>query len=154
MADILVLVGSVYGGAEEVAEQAVQVAESRGFKVRMTTSPVLQDLDGRSALLVVTSTTGSGELPDAIQPLYAALQNNPASLSGRPLGIIALGDSSYGETFCAAGQLFEELMSGLGAVCLQEMLRIDALEHFQATDAAREWIDGWLEALQEFNGRD
>lgn len=151
MADIQLLVGSVYGGAVDVAEVLGDIAERAGMSVRLNEMPNLQTLDGYSALLVVTSTTGSGELPENLQPLYQQLQQHPVSLAGRPCGVVALGDSSYGETFCAAGQLFEDLLADLGAVSLQPMLKIDALEYFQASEGVGNWMNEWLSALQDFS---
>lgn len=151
MADIQLLVGSVYGGAADIAELLGDAAERAGFSVRINETPDRQVLDGKSALLVVTSTTGSGELPESLQPLYQQLQQQPVSLTGRPFGVVALGDSSYGETFCAAGQLFEDLLADLGAVNLQSMLKIDALEYFQASEGVGSWMDEWLRALQDFS---
>ncbi|MBE0506042.1 MAG: flavodoxin domain-containing protein [Marinospirillum sp.] len=151
MADIQLLVGSVYGGAVDVAELLGDIAERAGMSIRLNEMPNLQALDGQSALLVVTSTTGSGELPENLQPLYQQLQQQPVSLVGRPCGVVALGDSSYGETFCAAGQLFEDLLVDLGAVSLQPMLKIDALEFFQPSDGVGNWMDEWLSALQDFS---
>lgn len=151
MADIQLLVGSVYGGAVEVAEVLKDIAERAGRSARLHEMASVQALDGRSALLVVTSTTGSGELPDNLQPLYQQLQQQPVSLAGRACGIVALGDSSYGESFCAAGQLFEDLLTDLGAVSLQPMLKIDALEFFQASEGVGYWMDEWLSALQDFS---
>lgn len=151
MADVVILVGSVYGGSEEVAEAVQAAAEGRGLSVRIATEPRAADLAAGRALLVVTSTTGSGELPDSIQPFYADLQAQPVSLSGRPLGVIALGDSSYGETFCAGGALLEAQLLDLGARSLQPMLKIDAMEFFQATEGIADWVEAWLDRLQQFN---
>lgn len=151
MADVVILVGSVYGGSEEVAEAVQAAAESRGLSVRIATEPRGVDLSGGRGVLVVTSTTGSGELPDNIQPFYADLQAQPVSLSGRPLGVIALGDSSYGETFCAGGQLLEDQLQDLGARSLQPMLKIDAMEFFQATEGIADWVEAWLDRFQQLS---
>lgn len=151
MADVVILVGSVYGGSEEVAEAVQSTAEHRGLSVRIATEPRAADLSGHRGVLVVTSTTGSGELPDNIQPFYADLQARPVFLSGLPLGVIALGDSSYGETFCAAGQVLEAQLLDLGARALQPLLKIDAMEFFQATEGIADWVEAWLDKFQQLN---
>ena len=45
-----------------------------------------------------------GELPDNLQALYASLRDQPPAWYGLPAAVLALGDSSYGDSFCAAGE--------------------------------------------------
>ena len=48
---------------------------------------------GPEAFLSVTSTTGMGELPDNLLPLYHALRDQLPDWRGRPAAVLALGDS-------------------------------------------------------------
>jgi MioC protein len=66
------------------------------------------------AFLVVTATTGMGELPDNLQPLYYAIRDHLPAWSGLPGAVLALGDSSYGDTFCGGGEQVRELYAELG----------------------------------------
>lgn len=147
MTDLVILVGSVYGGSVEVAERVAEAVEQAGLSVEVTDVPSATHLEGSSTILLVTSTTGSGELPDNIQPLYEQLQQQPVALSGRDYAVVALGDSSYGDTYCAAGLLLDEQFADLGAKALIPLLKIDALEFFQPADGVSDWLDGWLEVL-------
>lgn len=147
MADLVILVGSVYGGSVEVAERVAEACEEAGFSVEVTEDADIASLAGDSVILLVASTTGSGELPENIQPFYEQLQQQPVALSGRNYAVIALGDSSYGDSYCAGGLLLDALFADLGANPLAPVLKIDALEFFQPADGVSDWLDGWLAAL-------
>lgn len=149
MASIQVLVGSVYGGAVEVAEMAAEAAGKAGHSVDVTEEPQPELLEEADNLLVVTSTTGSGELPEGLLPFYQSLETQPISLVNKAFAVIALGDSSYGDSFCAAGKLMDEKLADLGGQRLLPLLTLDALEYFQAGDGAEQWIAAWIEKLND-----
>lgn len=149
VASVKVLVGSVYGGAAEVAEIAEAAALKAGHQVEVTEDPQPELVAEADSLLVVTSTTGSGELPEGLLPFYQDLETQAAKLINKPFAVIALGDSSYGDSFCAAGKLMDEKLTDLGGQPLLPLLTLDALEHFQATDGAEQWIMTWVEKLSE-----
>ena len=131
----------------DAVREQVKAWKQAGLSVEVTDVPSATHLEGSSTILLVTSTTGSGELPDNIQPLYEQLQQQPVALSGRDYAVVALGDSSYGDTYCAAGLLLDEQFADLGAKALITLLKIDALEFFQPADGVSDWLDGWLEVL-------
>ncbi|MDR9467108.1 flavodoxin domain-containing protein [Marinospirillum sp.] len=149
MASIKVLVGSVYGGSVEVAEMAAAAALKAGHQVEVTETPHSGLLEEADSLLVVTSTTGSGELPEDLLPVYQDLDSQAAKLVNKPFAVIALGDSSYGDSFCAAGKLMDEKLADLGGQQLLPLLTIDALQYFQAGDGAEDWIAAWVAKLNE-----
>ena len=153
MTDLVILVGSVYGGSVEVAEAVAETVEAAGLSVEITEEPSLANLEGDSVVLLVSSTTGSGELPENIQLFYQELQQQPVSLSGRGYAVIALGDSSYGDSYCAGGLLLDEQFADLGAKSLMPLLKIDALEFFQPAEGVSDWLVGWLDALKKFSGK-
>jgi len=99
--------------------------------------------------LIVTSTTGSGELPEGLLPIYQDLDSQAAKLINKPFAVIALGDSSYGDSFCAAGKMMDEKLADLGGQRLLPLLTLDALQYFQAGDGAEEWIAAWATKLNE-----
>ncbi|KPC28612.1 Flavodoxin [Pseudomonas syringae pv. cilantro] len=100
------------------------------------------------ALLAVTSTTGMGELPDNLVPLYSQLRDTlPAALRGLPGGVIALGDASYGDTFCGGGELMRELLAELGVAETQGMLRLDSSESVTPETDAEPWIAAFIVQL-------
>ncbi len=148
MATIQILVGSVYGGALLTARAIKKELESEGHQIAVLENPVLDDITSNNApLLVCTSTTGQGELPPNLLPFYLALRDQLPQQPGRPFGIIVLGDSSYGDTFCGAGELMEEALYETSARKIGETLRIDALETMEPEADALPWVRAWLEQV-------
>ena len=140
---VAIVSGSVYGSAEEVARHAQQIIKDAGHEVSFNPRATLADLQafGPEAFLAVTSTTGLGELPDNILPLYSQIRDVlPAAWRGLPGGVIALGDASYGDTFCGGGEQLRELFIELGIREVQDMLRLDASETVTPETDAEPWI--------------
>lgn len=140
---VAILSGSVYGTAEEVARHAKSLLENAGFEAFYNPRASLEELLAAApqALLAVTSTTGMGELPDNLQPLYSQLRDQlPAALRGLPGAVIGLGDASYGDTFCGGGEQLRELFAELGVKEVQAMLRLDASESVTPEADAEPWL--------------
>lgn len=147
---VAVMSGSVYGSAEEVARHAVSLIKAEGLEAWHDARASLEQVLAYApdALLVVTSTTGMGELPDAFQPLYHAIRDRFPAWGGLPGGVIALGDSSYGETFCGAGQQVAELFEELGVRQVAPMLKLDASESVTPETDAETWLHAFVAALK------
>ncbi|HCW96613.1 flavodoxin [Stutzerimonas balearica] len=147
---VAILSGSVYGNAEDVARHAQRLLSEAGFEAWHDPRAQLDQLlaFAPQALLVVTSTTGMGELPDSFVPLYSALRDRLPDWRGMPGGIIALGDASYGDTFCGGGELVRELFVELGVREMQDMLRLDASETVTPEADAEPWIASFAQALR------
>ncbi|CAM5615096.1 MAG: flavodoxin [Pseudomonas sp.] len=147
---VAILSGSVYGSAEDVARHAERQLKAAGFDAwhdpRAQLPQVLEFAP--QALLVVTSTTGMGELPDSFVPLYSAIREQFPAWHGLPGGVIALGDASYGDTFCGGGELVRELFAELGVREVQEMLRIDGSETVTPEVDAEPWLARFAEILR------
>ncbi|WP_210642887.1 flavodoxin [Pseudomonas sp. Tri1] len=147
---VAILSGSVYGTAEEVARHAAKLFRDAGLEAWHDPRATLADIQafGPQALLAVTSTTGMGELPDNVMPLYSTLRDQlPAFFRGLPGAVIGLGDASYGDTFCAGGEQMRELFAELGVDEVLPMLRLDASESVTPEADAEPWlgqlIDAW-----------
>ena len=110
MPKVGVFVGSVFGNAENLACDVEQALVAKGHQVTLYDNADMSHLveGGDEAILVVTSTTGQGELPDNLQLFYQQLTVNLPQLTHLPYGLITLGDSSY-QNFCGAGDKMEEL---------------------------------------------
>ena len=148
MTSIRILVGSVYGGALLTARAIKKELEGEGLHVTVLENPALDDITSNNdPLLVCTSTTGQGELPANLLPFYLTLRDQLPQQPGRPFGIIVLGDSSYGDTFCGAGDLIEEALYETAARKVGETLRIDALETMEPETEALPWVRSWLEQV-------
>jgi len=149
MANILIIAGSVYGGAAFVAEEVQGLLEGKGHSVSMTEAPTLADVSSpdNDTILIISSTTGQGDLPDNLVALYAELNAKMPLIPNKRFGVVALGDSSYGETYCNGGKQMETLFAELQAVKLGERLDIDACEVLQPEDEALPWAEEWAKLL-------
>jgi len=148
---VAILSGSVYGTAEEVARHAANILKAAGFETFYNPRASLADLQafGPEAFLAVTSTTGMGELPDNLQPLYFAIRDQlPAAWRGLPGAVLGLGDTSYGDTFCGAGELMRELFGELGVREVLPMLRLDSSETVTPETDAEPWLAELVTALK------
>ncbi|QVM95961.1 flavodoxin [Pseudomonas sp. SORT22] len=140
---VVILSGSVYGTAEEVARHAEKLLKQAGFEAWHAHRATLQDIQGFApqAFLAVTSTTGMGELPDNLMPLFSTIRDAlPAEWRGFKGAVIGLGDSSYGDTFCGGGEQLRELFAEMGLVEVQPMLRLDASETVTPETDAEPWL--------------
>ncbi|BCB62106.1 MULTISPECIES: flavodoxin [Halomonadaceae] len=149
MPTLTIVVGTMYGGALDVAEQVKPLFEQAGYTVEISEQPTVEDVtQGSDLSLFCVSTTGSGDFPGNFVPFVRSLKDQSPSLTKLRYGLIALGDSSYGDTFCGAGRALDELLQDLGARRLGERLEIDAMETFMADDAALPWVEEWIDDQQ------
>ncbi len=148
MASIQILIGSVYGAAEQVAEIAAEKLREYGHQVTLNTFARAQDLlrDADEILLLCHSNTGSGELPDNILSIYLHLTRDYPRIAGKRYGVINLADSSY-STFNEAGRMLDAAFADLGAVRIGEPLVIDACVGDDADAMTREWVNEWTKLL-------
>ena len=148
MPNVNILVGTMYGGALDVAEQVKPLFEEVGYTVSISEQPLLSDLteSSDSLTLFCVSTTGSGDFPGNFVNFAREIKEQSPALTQLRYGLIALGDSSYGETYCGAGRALDALLEDHGAQRLGERLEIDAMETFMADDAAIPWVESWIEA--------
>lgn len=147
MSNIYLAVGSVTGTAIAVAMEVAAKLESLGHQVALDKTPTFAALESSQAdaVLICTATTGSGDLPANIAPFYAELQLNFPLQNQRPFGVISLGDSSYDDTFCNAGVMFEELFLELQGTQTVPRVTIDAIETATPDEDALFWLEEWIE---------
>lgn len=148
MSKIQIFVGTVYGGAEQVAEILSEELRKLGHEVSMNTYARAEDLarDPDEIILLCHSNTGSGELPDNIQPLYLHLTRDYPRIAGRRYGVVNLGDSSY-TTFNEGGRMLDAAFEDLGAVRVGEPLVLDACTGDDEDAMSREWVQQWAALL-------
>ena len=142
MLQLAIVSGSAFGTAEEVARHAEQFLRDAGIAARHLPGIDLEALLALDpqALLVVTSTTGMGEVPDSLQELLDEIEGAQPDWRGRPLAVIGLGDSAYGEQFCAAALQAHMLLLSLGMRDLQSQLQLDASETVTPAEVAEPWL--------------
>ncbi|MDU2940727.1 MAG: flavodoxin [Enterobacteriaceae bacterium] len=144
MAEIGIFVGTMYGNALLVAEEAEVTLNEQGHHARVFEDPQLADWQPyqEGYALVVTSTTGQGDLPDSIVPLYQGIHDKLGHQPNLRYGIIALGDSTYSH-FCGGGKKFDQLLQEQGAQRIGEVLMIDASEDPEPETVSGPWVEQW-----------
>lgn len=149
MAEIGIFVGTMYGNALLVAEEAETILTGLGHKATVYEDPEVGDWESYTGkyALVVTSTTGQGDLPDSIVPLFQGIKDLLGYQPNVHYGIIALGDSSYAN-FCGGGKQFDALLQEQSAQRVGEMLLIDAGEHPEPESESNPWVEHWATLLK------
>lgn len=141
MANFEIIVGSVLGASEYVAEALQTELVAQNNQVNIHFQPDLAKLNENAIWLLCTSTHGAGDLPDNIQKF--AKQITDKNLNHIKFLVIGLGDSSY-DTFCYGAMQLEKLMLNAGASLLASGLQIDVLNHPIPEDKAVDWLKNWL----------
>ncbi|KZN32706.1 flavodoxin domain-containing protein [Pseudoalteromonas luteoviolacea] len=147
MASITLFVGSVYGNAENLAEQIESHIKTVGHQANIAQSPTIDSLKAAEHVLFVSSTTGQGDIPDGLFPLFLQMQAQLPMLTDKQVGVVALGDSSYGDTYCGAGRQIDALVQELNAKTPQPRLDVDAGEYFEPWEPVEPWLKSWLASL-------
>ncbi len=144
---LTILYGSESGNCEKLAGVISKAAEKLDFKVTITNMgdarPVA--LTKAENLLVIVSTWGEGDPPDAAVAYYETFMSDAMpKLPGVKFSVCGLGDTSY-EHFCKMGKDFDARLASLGAERISD--RADCDVDYQAV------FDSWLQAaLNAFPG--
>lgn len=147
-----VLFGSESGNAEALASEAQKILSARGLApvVKDLAETTVSDLGKMKHVLVITSTWGDGDPPDAVVPFHESLMGDDApALKNLRFSICALGDTSY-EKFCQTGKDFDHRFEQLGGTRLVD--RKDCDVDFDAPFV--EWIEAVAGVLAEEAGND
>jgi len=134
---VLVAFASQTGLAEELAWMTGRSLSDGGVPARVVPLGDLAPTALRSAdrLLIVASTTGEGDAPDAMSRFVRQSMNAPADLAGLSYGLLALGDRSYAD-FCGFGRALDDWLRRSGAEPLFDRVEVDdgdagAIRHWQ-----------------------
>ena len=145
MSDILHIVyGTQTGTAEELAYDIEKLSKDKGVdcKVFELDDISMDNLKEINKLLIVTSTTGDGEVPDNGLTFWENLSSlNELNISNLKYGVLALGDSSHYD-FCNAGKIIDEKLKDLGANRI-----IDRQECDFDTEGSMEWSEKFLNLI-------
>ena len=131
-AAILVAFASQTGSAERLARLTADALPGAG--------PVaLHQLDterlaAARRLLVVASTYGEGEPPDAVRGFARRMMGQPGDYSHLDYAVLALGDREY-DGFCAFGHEVDRWLHTNGATRLFDLVEMDGDD----ADAQRQW---------------
>ena len=148
---LTILVGTMTGTAEMVAEEMSDALAEAGFE------PAVKPMDSLDAAafaepglyLVVSSTYGQGDVPDNAMNLYNDLCAKKPDLKHVRYGVFSLGDRTYAETFNFGGKRFDDLLTELGAQRIGERVQHDASSGVLPEETAQEWGADWLTLARE-----
>lgn len=149
MANVLLLCGSVFGTATLTADEIETSLDEAGHDISRPDPQTIDALLDESLdwLIVCTSSTGNGDVPDDLNPVYMSLLSEYPKITHLKYAVVALGDSSY-DTFCGGGLAVDAALADLGAMQMAQPMKIDAQEVTEPEEVAPEWvvsvIDGTL----------
>lgn len=132
--------------AEDLAEENEDLCSAQ---VRLLEDIEVADLEDLSQVLLVSSTYGTGEVPEPSKELFNNLDEQRPNLNGLLYGVISLGDRTYPKTFARGGQLWDELLLKCNACRVGDVLCLDASSGEDPLDASSHWFKKWLVALEE-----
>ena len=139
-----IVYGTQTGTAEELAYDIEKLSKDKGFvsKVLELDDISMDKLREIKKLLIVTSTTGDGEIPDNGLTFWDNLSNlTELNITNLKYGVLALGDSSHYD-FCNAGKIIDEKLKELGANRI-----IDRQECDFDTEGSMEWSEKFLNLI-------
>ena len=131
---ITILYGTESGNSEELADKLAKDAKKKGHKVSVSNMSEFKpaDLTKCETLLVVVSTWGEGDPPEAAEEFHEQFMSLKADLSKLEYSVCALGDTSY-DKFCKIGIDFDTHLAKLGAKSIAA--RVDCDVDFDASFA-------------------
>ncbi|MDV7105705.1 FMN-binding protein MioC [Vibrio sp. TH_r3] len=141
---IHIITGSTLGGAEYVGDHLSDILQQNGRETTIHNNPNLESIPNEGTWLVITSTHGSGDYPDNIQPFINSLLATPPKMTDVKYAVIAIGDSSY-DTFCAAGKHAFNLLEDIGATPITDCFLIDILQQQIPEDSAEKWLKDMID---------
>ncbi|WP_371375479.1 flavodoxin domain-containing protein [Thalassotalea aquiviva] len=140
MSSFQIIVGSMLGGTEYVAEAVEEVLIEQNHQTQMHFQPVFEQIAQQDQTwLFCTSTHGAGDFPDNLKNFIHDLKQTDHDLCDQPFFVIAVGDSSY-DTFCEAGKSLENIMLDKGGKKLAKLFTIDMIDIDDPELAAANWV--------------
>lgn len=156
MSSIQIIVGSMLGGTEYVAEACEETLIELGHNVDIHLKPDLNQIINNSfsvnneqetddhtvnnpLWIVCTSTHGAGDFPDNIKPFITDLNNCEQDLSTVNFLTLGIGDSSY-DTFCKAAKDITTILISVGCNEIVDLKTLDMSEDIDPEELAQQWI--------------
>lgn len=143
-----IFVATMTGMADLCAEEVQAALVDFGHDASITAMEAAEAsaLDALDLVIIVSSTYGHGDIPDNGQGFFASLEAHPG-LRGKPFAVFGLGDRTYADTFCHAGEKWDALLDARGGTRITALLRHDAADGTLAEDVAADWVRSWAHRL-------
>ncbi|NQY33887.1 MAG: flavodoxin domain-containing protein [Alteromonadaceae bacterium] len=151
MASFQIIVGSMMGGSEYVAEACEEIIIAKGHQATINFQPdfshLIQQITQKDQIwLIVTSTHGAGDYPDNIQNFVTDLGSYDQDLSSITFLMIGLGDSNY-DTFCHAAKKIEKILISKNCKTKNKILILDMSLDIDPEALAQTWITQVIDHL-------
>jgi MioC protein len=141
MASFQIIVGSMLGGTEYVAEACEKTLLALGHKTTLHLQPEFEQISSNEQTwLICTSTHGAGDFPDNIKKFINDLKSSDQKLSTTKFLIIGVGDSSY-DTFCLAAKETEKVLLSKGYQKTLDLFSIDMQQNIDPELVAQQWLE-------------
>lgn len=142
----IVIYGSQSGNTALVAEAISARLAEHCFQVELLdgTNAGVAALAVADMLILCTSSHGHGELPDNLVGFHASLVETQPDLSHLEYSVIAIGDTTYSETFCFAGATMYAALAAAGARPVEPLLQVDVSVQIFAEEPALGWLEHWM----------
>lgn len=136
------LYGTETGNSKKLASDFAAKLKKQGVQVKLKSMDQyrLNDLEKEANLLVVMSTQGDGEPPEAAKKFYDHIHSQSLSLNTLQYAVVALGDSAY-PLFCKAGEDIDKRFAQLDAQRMAELKKCD----IDFEQDAHQWLDDLVE---------
>ena len=146
---LFLIVGSESGNAEMVGDCVADALRELGHEVdRFAGGGMTEaDLGARPYALVISSTTGIGDVPQNVATLYGELLEKKPSLGHLRYGLVGMGDRNYKESFLGGPKKWDALLTELGAQRVGDRLELDATDHPTPDLDAVTWARAWVKHL-------
>ncbi|MGD1946432.1 MAG: flavodoxin domain-containing protein [Croceivirga sp.] len=141
--------GSVFGNAQNVAEKLHEHLLGNGIESNVVTKPTVEDFHNATAIFVVTSSCGQGEVPPNLEEVISEIDEQRPNLNDKRFAVATLGDSSYVDTYCGAGKKVFKILEDCNGKAIAPLLEVDAIETFEADVDVIEWVDGIINDLTQ-----
>lgn len=141
--------GTETGNSKKLAGDFAAKLKKHGVQVKLKSMDQyrLNDLEKEVNMLVVMSTHGDGEPPDAAKKFFDHIHTQSLSLDKLQYAVVALGDTAY-PLFCKAGEDVDKRFAQLNAQRMAELKKCDI--DFELD--AHQWLDELVEKVFYKNG--
>jgi len=140
MSSFQIIVGSMLGGSEYVAEACEETLNNLGHEVTVHLLPEFSKISVKNQIwLICTSTHGAGDYPDNIQKFVTDLTSCNDDLSSLKFLTIGIGDSNY-DTYCYAANNINNLLLSKNCKEIIKLKKYDMSKDIDPEEEAQLWI--------------
>ncbi|MGF7138697.1 diflavin oxidoreductase [Roseimarinus sediminis] len=145
-ADVTILYGTHTGNSKFIAKKTAEVLRKKGIVnlCKDVKQYDISSLEKEKNLLLIISTHGEGEPPQAAEKFYRQLMAFDQPLPHLSYSVCALGDKTY-EHFCLPGRSIHQKLQAAGARPLAPPAECDV----EYEKPVRQWIRSLVEEFQQ-----